>query len=497
MTPDDLRDIRTFPQLVKYLRDELDWPIQSDDFDDLTFEYSPEELGLDAKAAVKVKEIKQLRPLTSGQPWGIFFVNFEPKRLPVVALRRILSHLVVRKRQSANKSNRPAWGLNDLLFISSYGESEHRDISFAHFAEDASNPEGLPALKVLQWDDEDTRLHIVHAHETLRKDLRWPESPNDLRSWREKWSAAFTLRNREVITTSQALAVRLAELARKIRKRANAVLGIETESGPMRKLHEAFKAALIHDLSLDDFADMYAQTIAYGLLTARVSRTARDDDSVALSASDITEMVPVTNPFLREMLQNFLTVGGRKGKLDFDELGVGEVVDTLRQANMPAVLRDFGDKNPQEDPVIHFYELFLKEYDSKKRMQRGVFYTPRPVVSYIGGADAGIQNGLQVVSRQRPLFEVAVGGVEAVNGLERFVHGEPFHSWKGVPRNALSSAQSVSLDEARGSSYPKCWAAADRLPCPNTSAMLSDGRAGSNPPRQAADVSPIGLPGVG
>ena len=50
---------------------------------------------------------------------------------------------------------------------------------------------------------------------------------------------------------------------------------------------------------------------------------------------------------------------------------------------MEAVVRDFDDKNPQEDPVIHFYELFLKEYDAKKRMQRGVFYTPRPVVSYI------------------------------------------------------------------------------------------------------------------
>src|SRR5439155_3487652 len=66
-----------------------------------------------------------------------------------------------------------------------------------------------------------------------------------------------------------------------------------------------------------------------------------------------------------------------------DELGVSEVVELLDDANMEAVVRDFGDKNPQEDPVIHFYESFLREYDAKKRMQRGVFYTPRPVVSYI------------------------------------------------------------------------------------------------------------------
>src|SRR5207245_2771531 len=84
-----------------------------------------------------------------------------------------------------------------------------------------------------------------------------------------------------------------------------------------------------------------------------------------------------------DLLSTFLTVGGRKGKIDFDELGINEVVQALRDANMEAVLRDFGDKNPQEDPVIHFYELFLKEYDPKKRMQRGVFFTPRPVVSFI------------------------------------------------------------------------------------------------------------------
>ena len=73
----------------------------------------------------------------------------------------------------------------------------------------------------------------------------------------------------------------------------------------------------------------------------------------------------------------------------------------LDAANMEAVLRDFGDRNRDEDPVIHFYELFLKEYDAKKRMQRGVFYTPQPVVSYIVRSvhellqtEFGIEDGL-------------------------------------------------------------------------------------------------------
>ena len=70
-------------------------------------------------------------------------------------------------------------------------------------------------------------------------------------------------------------------------------------------------------------------------------------------------------------------------EVDFDELGVAEVVELLDHANIEAVVRDFGDKNPREDPVIHFYESFLSEYDKQKKVERGVFYTPRPVVSYI------------------------------------------------------------------------------------------------------------------
>jgi hypothetical protein len=396
MSPDTnpLHLIRTFSQLVKYLRDELDWPIESDDFEELTFDYAPEELGLDAATAVKIKEIKQLRPLTSKQPWGIFFVNFAPKQLPVVALRRILSTLVIKKRQSANRSQQAAWRLHDLLFISSYGETEHRDITFAHFAEEQGTGD-LPTLRLLGWDDEDTKLKLDFVEHELKDKLCWPDDENNITAWRAKWSAAFRLRPREVIKTSQQLAIRLADLARGIRKRANAVLAVESAKGPLRKMHAAFKEALIHDLTPDDFADMYAQTISYGLLTARISRPA------GLVANNLADMVPVTNPFLKDMLETFLTIGGRKGKIDFDELGINDVVQLLRDADMEAVLRDFGDRNPQEDPVIHFYELFLKEYDPKKRMQRGVFYTPLPVVSYIVRSvhellqkEFGLQDGL-------------------------------------------------------------------------------------------------------
>jgi hypothetical protein len=379
-----LRSIKSFPSLVKYLRDDLNWPIESEDFEEISFDYTAEELGIDQKTAAKIQEIKQLRPLVTGQPWGIFFVKFEPKRLPVVALRRILSRLVVKKRESANKSDRAAWEQKDLLFISNYGEGEERQITFAHF-NDNNDHGDLPTLKVLGWDDKDTALHLDHVHEELHSKLRWPDDDRAIEPWRQQWRGAFELKHREVITTSKQLAIRLAQLAQEIRSRCNAAMRIETENGPIRSLMSAFKQALIHDLDDDRFADMYAQTIAYGLLSARVSRPAH------LVADNLADMVPVTNPFLKELMQTFLNVGGRKwndqrGRLtgiDFDELGINDVVDTLRHANMEAVLRDFGNRNPAEDPVIHFYELFLKEYDADMRMQRGVFYTPRPVVSYI------------------------------------------------------------------------------------------------------------------
>jgi len=378
-----LASIRTFSQLIAYLRDEMGWPIARDSFedvDDLFFDFTAEELGIDPKTAAKIEEIKRLRPLVPQQPWGVFFVKFEPKKLPVVALRRILNQVALKKRASANSDERAAWRVDDLLFVSNYGEGDERQITFAHFSQEE---DGLPTLKVLGWDNLDTPLHLDDVAEYLTRDLAWPEDERDVERWREKWSSAFVLRSREVITTSRELSIRLAKLARAIRDRINTTLAIETETGPLTKLMTAFREALVHDLEPDDFADMYAQTIAYGLLSARIA-----NPKASTGDHRSTHQILITNPFLKELMETFLHVGEGHGKsgaadIDFDELGVSEVVELLDDAKMEAVVVDFGDKNPQEDPVIHFYELFLKEYDAKKRMQRGVFYTPRPVVSYI------------------------------------------------------------------------------------------------------------------
>jgi SOS-response transcriptional repressor LexA len=379
----ELASIRTFPQLVRFLRDEMNWPIETDNFEELTFDYTPEELGIEAKSAAKIQEIKRLRPLSPNQPWGIFFVKFEPKRLPVVALRRILSRVVLKKRASANKAERQAWAADDLLFISNYGEGDERRITFAHFSQDEAKGD-LPTLKVLGWDNLDTPLHLDDVADKLTHDLAWPSDEHNTEQWLSSWHAAFTIRHREVIETSRDLSIHLAELARAIRDRIRTALAIETERGPLTKLMKAFQEALVHDLDADGFADMYAQTIAYGLLSARIA------NAKATTVDHLPAQIPVTNPFLKELMQTFLHAGGRRGKaggpgIDFDELGVNEVVELLNDpdTHIEAIVRDFGDKNPHEDPVIRFYEGFLSEYDHALKVRRGVFYTPRPVVSYI------------------------------------------------------------------------------------------------------------------
>lgn len=386
LSVEKIREITTFKQLLAYLRDELDWPIEEIREEDLTFSWRPDEIGLDPKTTAKIREIKQLRPLVSNQTWGIFFVNFEPKKLPIVVLRRILGALVVKKRHSAAAADRRAWQMHDLLFIARHGEGDERELTFAHFQEDPDSGD-LPVLRVLGWDGSDTPLKLEHIVATLHDRLRWPDNTENAEAWRQQWSSAFRHRPGHVIRTSDELAEVLAALARGIRDAALTVLSHETDRGPLRRLHKAFQTALIHDLSEAGFAGTYAQTITYGLLTAAITHTdmTRGRVGTILAAEHVADIVPVTNPFLKEMLQTFLKAGGRRGAIDFDELGVQEVVELLRgnQTDLPAILRDFGNRTRGEDPVIHFYEHFLAAYDKEEKVQRGVFYTPQPVVSYI------------------------------------------------------------------------------------------------------------------
>ena len=378
-----LEKVKTFNQLLPWLQGNLNWPIdemevEEEPFENLTFEYDPAtDLGLKAEDVAHFREICQLRPFVSNQPWGIFFISFEDKKIPIGVLKRVLGGLTLKKRQSANKSDQKSWNLHDLLFVSAHGESGERELSFLHFAEENEGKNKI-ILKELGWDQNDTNLKLAYVANTLRDHLVWPEDEKDTDSWRENWAAAFTSKHGAAISTAKDLTKRLGILATKIRQSVNEVIAVENSDGPLIQIYENFKQTLFHNLDHDGFADMYAQTICYGLLAARIMRS-----SGGLVADDAALIAPLTQPFLKDLMETFLAVGGGKNKIDFNELGIDEVVDALHHSDMEAVLRDFGNKNPNEDPIIHFYEYFLKEYDSVMREQRGVYFTPSPVVKFI------------------------------------------------------------------------------------------------------------------
>lgn len=137
----------------------------------------------------------------------------------------------------------------------------------------------------------------------------------------------------------------------------------------------AFKNILIHDITAKGFADVYAQTISYGMFAARL----HDATLPTFSRQEAAELIPKSNPFLRKL---FGYIAGP----DIDDR-IKWVVDSLVEiflaCNVEEILKNYGKTTKMEDPIIHFYETFLSEYDPKLRKARGVWYTPAPVVNFI------------------------------------------------------------------------------------------------------------------
>jgi hypothetical protein len=162
--------------------------------------------------------------------------------------------------------------------------------------------------------------------------------------------------------------------------------------------YEAFKASLIHDITEEEFADIYAETIAYGLFAARL----HDETPDTFTRAEALDLLPKTNPFLREL---FIYIAGP----NLDER-LRRVIDELCHVfcatNMDKVLRNFGKITARQDPFLHFYEDFLAEYNPAKRKARGVWYTPEPVVNFIVRAvddvlktEFGLADGLADTSK--------------------------------------------------------------------------------------------------
>ena len=178
------------------------------------------------------------------------------------------------------------------------------------------------------------------------------------------------------ITSANKLAQLMAGKARLLRDIIEQAL-IQDGDTPteLRGYMEAFRQVLIHDITPKTFADIYAQTIAYGMFAARM----HDNSPADFTREEAAHLIPKSNPFLRKVFQQ---IAG----YDLDER-IAWIVDDLVAAfaatDMQKIMEGFGKSTQQTDPILHFYEDFLYQYDPAAKKQCGVYYTPQPVVDFI------------------------------------------------------------------------------------------------------------------
>ena len=180
------------------------------------------------------------------------------------------------------------------------------------------------------------------------------------------------------ITSASRLAKLMAGKARLLENIIEQAMNDDTESyanDNLRGQYNAFKDVLIQELKPSDFADIYAQTIAYGMFAARL----HDDTPEDFSREEAAKLIPKTNPFLRQIFNN---LAGN----DLDERiawVVDDLVTVFLASDLQKIMKAYGEDKRHHDPMIHFYEDFLSEYNPKLRKSKGVWYTPQPVVGFI------------------------------------------------------------------------------------------------------------------
>ncbi len=180
------------------------------------------------------------------------------------------------------------------------------------------------------------------------------------------------------VTSASRLAKLMAGKARLLANIIERAMNDDTDSyanDNLRGQYQAFKDVLIQELKPTDFADIYAQTIAYGMFAARL----HDDTPENFSREEAARLIPKTNPFLRQIFNN---LAGN----DLDERiawVVDDLVTVFQATDLQKIMASYSRDKLHHDPMIHFYEDFLSEYNPKLRKSKGVWYTPQPVVGFI------------------------------------------------------------------------------------------------------------------
>ena len=198
----------------------------------------------------------------------------------------------------------------------------------------------------------------------------------------------------QTITKSSKLAELMASKTRLLADAIEKVLAKETnKKGVFWSKLQAFKDVLIKDLDEKGFADLYAQTIAYGLFAARI----HDTNKNIFTRKEASELIPRTNPFLRQIFQQLAGYDIENSIVWI----VDDLVSIFAATDVKKLRENFEKEMQRRDPMIHFYEDFLSKYDPDAKKKRGVYYTPQAVVEFIVRAvddilksDFGIEKGL-------------------------------------------------------------------------------------------------------
>ncbi|MDO8659820.1 MAG: type ISP restriction/modification enzyme [Candidatus Parcubacteria bacterium] len=189
----------------------------------------------------------------------------------------------------------------------------------------------------------------------------------------------FIKDSKEPIKSGVHLAKVMAGKARRIRDNIKVYLKNKDnkENNALLAVYNVIKKLLLADLDYDKFADLYAQTVVYGLFAARY----HDETPENFTRQEARDLVPASNPFLREFFDHIAGASFDK-RIEFI---VNELCEEFTHADVQAIVHNYYnvEKDSSRDPIIHFYEDFLQEYDSSERKKMGVFYTPLPVVRFI------------------------------------------------------------------------------------------------------------------
>ena len=209
----------------------------------------------------------------------------------------------------------------------------------------------------------------LYADGTLRATANIEDSPENLEVLLERFLDAGHVQIISPETLARYLARRTRELQTQI------ATTLSDEDSEIYRMFSAFRETLISTLTPDDFADMYAQTLAYGLFAARCTLP----NATNFSRHTAAEALPRSNPFL---IQLFYHVASPTLETNITYI-LDDIAVLLRNVPTEMLRTAFAARNHLEDPVIHFYETFLAEYDPQRRVDRGVYYTPPQVISYI------------------------------------------------------------------------------------------------------------------